>query len=83
MQAVYLDAGSGAPHPVAAGVIGACRTAVPGLTLFVGGGIRTPEQVRAARAAGADFVVVGTALEERGASAAEAGLRALVQAISR
>jgi heptaprenylglyceryl phosphate synthase len=39
--------------------------------------------VRAARAAGADFVVVGTALEERGASAAEAGLRALVQAISR
>jgi geranylgeranylglyceryl phosphate synthase family protein len=81
MQAVYLDAGSGAPHPVDARVIGACRAAVPGLTLFVGGGIRTPEQARAARAAGADFVVVGTAVEEPGASAGPAYLRALVQAV--
>ncbi len=64
MQAIYLDAGSGAPRPVAAAVIAACRAAIPGLILFVGGGIRTPEQVRAARAAGADFVVVGTAVEE-------------------
>jgi len=64
MRAIYLDAGSGAPRPVAADVIAACRAAIPGLILFVGGGIRTPEQVRAARAAGADFVVVGTAVEE-------------------
>ncbi len=64
MQAIYLDAGSGAPRPVAADVIAACRAAIPGLILFVGGGIRTPQQVRAARAAGADFVVVGTAVEE-------------------
>ncbi len=64
MRAIYLDAGSGAPRPVAAAVIAACRAAIPGLILFVGGGIRTPEQVRAARAAGADFVVVGTAVEE-------------------
>src|SRR6059036_1015513 len=78
MQAIYLDAGSGAPRPVDAAVIRACRVAVPELTLFVGGGIRAPQQVRAARAAGADFVVVGTALEERGASAAD--LQALVQA---
>jgi len=64
MRAIYLDAGSGAPRPVAAAVIAACRAAIPGLILFVGGGIRTPQQVRAARAAGADFVVVGTAVEE-------------------
>ena len=84
MQAIYLDAGSGAPHPVAAGVIAACRAAVPGLPLFVGGGIRAPRQVRAARAAGADFVVVGTALEEGGGAAATGTqLRALVQAIAR
>jgi geranylgeranylglyceryl phosphate synthase family protein len=83
MQAIYLDAGSGAPRPVAVKVIRACRAAVPELPLFVGGGIRTPEQVRAARAeGGADFVVVGTALEEGGA-AAGAQLRALVQAIAR
>jgi phosphoglycerol geranylgeranyltransferase len=78
MRAIYLDAGSGAPRPVGPEVIRACRAAVPELTLFVGGGIRTPTQVRAARAAGADFVVVGTALEEPGALAAD--LRALVQA---
>jgi len=78
MRAIYLDAGSGAPRPVAADVIGACRAAVPDLTLFVGGGIKSPAQVRAARAAGADFVVVGTALEERGASAVD--LQALVRA---
>ncbi|HYK82261.1 MAG TPA: geranylgeranylglyceryl/heptaprenylglyceryl phosphate synthase [Gemmatimonadales bacterium] len=80
MQAVYLDAGSGAPRPVDGAVIRACRGAVPGLVLFVGGGIRTPEQARAARAAGADFVVVGTALEERGAADGDAELRALVEA---
>jgi phosphoglycerol geranylgeranyltransferase len=80
MQAIYLDAGSGAPHPVAGDVIRACRAAVPDLTLFVGGGIKDAAQVRAARAAGADFVVVGTALEERSASVAD--LRALVQAVA-
>ncbi len=81
MQAIYLDAGSGAPRPVAADVIAACRAAIPGLILFVGGGIRTPQQVRAARAAGADFVVVGTAVEE-GAPGGPGGpdLAGLVQA---
>ena len=83
MQAIYLDAGSGAPHPVEASVIAASRAAVPGLTLFVGGGIRTVEQVRAARLAGADFVVVGTAVEELGPTGAEAHLRALVGALAR
>jgi geranylgeranylglyceryl phosphate synthase family protein len=80
MQAIYLDAGSGAPRPVAADVIRACRAAVPDLTLFVGGGIKGPAQARAARAAGADFVVVGTALEEQSASAAD--LQALVRAVA-
>src|SRR5438128_457759 len=78
MRAIYLDAASGSPRPVAADVLRACRAAVPDLTLFVGGGIKSAAQVRAARAAGADFVVVGTALEERGASAAD--LPALVRA---
>lgn len=65
MSAVYLDAGSGAQHPVAPDVIGAVRTAVPRpAPLFVGGGIRTPQQAAAARLAGADFVVIGTVLEQ-------------------
>jgi len=64
MQAVYLDAGSGAERPVPGDVIRACRTAVPDRLLFVGGGIKSPAQAKAARAGGADFVVVGTAVEE-------------------
>jgi geranylgeranylglyceryl phosphate synthase family protein len=68
MAAVYLDAGSGAANPVCPPIIQAVRRAVA-LPLFVGGGMRTADQVRAARAAGADFVVVGSAIEEGGAGA--------------
>lgn len=67
MEAVYLDSGSGAEHPVAGAVIRAVRAAVRA-PLFVGGGMRTPEQVRAALAAGADFAVVGNAIEAGGES---------------
>src|SRR2546422_209755 len=80
MQAVYLEAGSGAERPVPLDIIRACRSAVPppppDRPLFVGGGIRTPEQARAARAAGADFVVIGTVVEE----GAKHDLRAFVEA---
>jgi phosphoglycerol geranylgeranyltransferase len=65
MVAVYLDAGSGAASPVAPAVIRAVRCAVA-LPLLVGGGIRTSEQVCDARRAGADFVVVGSAIEDDG-----------------
>jgi len=78
MGAVYLDAGSGAAHPVPPAVIAACRAAVPApVTLFVGGGIRTPAEAEAARRAGADFVVIGTAVEQ----GAEIG--AFVRAVGR
>lgn len=75
MAAVYLDAGSGAANPVHPGVIKAVRGKVS-LPLFVGGGMRTAEQVKAARQAGADFMVVGNVIEDDGAGA----LRALVAA---
>ncbi len=71
MAAVYLDTGSGAREPVQPAVIAAVRKAVT-LPLFVGGGMRTPEQVRAARQAGADFVVVGSRIEADGAEAVRA-----------
>ncbi|HEU5324219.1 MAG TPA: geranylgeranylglyceryl/heptaprenylglyceryl phosphate synthase, partial [Methylomirabilota bacterium] len=64
MQAVFLDAGSGALQAVPPALIRACRQSLPaGCPLFVGGGIRSPDQAAAARGAGADFVVVGTAFE--------------------
>lgn len=65
MRATYLDAGSGARRAVSAALIRAARAASAG-PLFVGGGIRTPEGVRIARDAGADYVVIGTLFEEQG-----------------
>lgn len=65
MRATYLDAGSGARRAIAPELVRAARDAAEG-PLFVGGGIRTPEGVRTARDAGADFVVVGTLFEEQG-----------------
>ena len=62
MRAAYLEAGSGAERPVAPALVAAARGAIAG-PLFVGGGVRTPGDVRAARDAGADFVVVGTLFE--------------------
>jgi phosphoglycerol geranylgeranyltransferase len=59
---VYLEAGSGAAAPISAKVIEAVRNAMS-IPLVVGGGLRTPQSCQTAVAAGADFVVVGTALE--------------------
>jgi putative glycerol-1-phosphate prenyltransferase len=59
---LYMDAGSGAKHPIPAEMI---RTVAENTTrpLFVGGGMRTAEGVAAAATAGATVVVVGNALE--------------------
>ncbi len=64
MKLVYLEAGSGAELAVPTEVIAATRKEIS-LPLIVGGGIRTPEQARAAVNAGADFIVIGTLLEEQ------------------
>jgi phosphoglycerol geranylgeranyltransferase len=60
---VYLEAGSGASHPIGAELIVAVRRTIR-IPLLVGGGIKTAEQCQQASMAGADFVVVGTALEQ-------------------
>ena len=62
-KAIYLEAGSGAIHPVSTDIIKAVR-AVTSCTLIVGGGIRTPEAMNAAYNAGADIVVIGNHFEE-------------------
>lgn len=63
LQVLYLDAGSGAQNPVPARLIEAVRKSVR-LPLMVGGGLRNPESVLSAFNAGADIVVVGTAIEQ-------------------
>jgi len=64
MKAVYLEAGSGAQHPVPDEMIRgiAQYTSIP---MIVGGGIRTPEVARRKVEAGASFIVTGTILEDK------------------
>ena len=60
---LYLEAGSGADKQVNSELIKSART-TDGLTIMVGGGIRTPEQAKLAAESGADWVVTGTLTED-------------------
>jgi phosphoglycerol geranylgeranyltransferase len=60
---LYLEAGSGASSPVHTDLIKKAKE-VEGLTLIVGGGLRTSSDVEAAVEAGADWVVTGTVTED-------------------
>lgn len=63
MRFVYLEAGSGAKKPVPGDLIKLVKERVE-LPLIVGGGIRTREQVKELRRAGAEIIVTGTIIEE-------------------
>jgi phosphoglycerol geranylgeranyltransferase len=62
MKAVYLEAGSGARKPVPDAMIAAVRGRVD-IPVIVGGGIGDPETARQKVEAGAQMIVVGTAVE--------------------
>lgn len=63
LKCLYIDGGSGANRPVSAAMIQAVN-AVTSVPIIVGGGIRNEEQLADAYDAGADIVVVGTAIEQ-------------------
>ena len=63
MQAVYLEAGSGAKDPVPPSLI-ASVAACSGLAIITGGGLRRPEEIHTRIAAGSQFVVVGDQMEQ-------------------
>jgi len=63
MRLVYLEAGSGADHPVAPEMVAAVSSFVH-VPVIVGGGIRTPEEAQKRVQAGAAFVVTGNILEK-------------------
>ncbi|RKZ26745.1 geranylgeranylglyceryl/heptaprenylglyceryl phosphate synthase [bacterium] len=63
MKCVYMDAGSGAFYPVPDEMIEEVKKNIS-LPLFVGGGLKTPQDVERKRKCGADWVVIGTAIEE-------------------
>jgi len=60
---IYLEAGSGASEPVESNMISQVKKALS-IPLLVGGGIKSKHQLFEAYEAGADLVVIGTALEE-------------------
>ncbi len=65
MRFVYLEAGSGAEHPVEASMVQKVSSDLE-IPIIVGGGIRTPDQARALAKAGASAIVTGTLLEQQG-----------------
>ncbi len=63
MKLIYLEAGSGATHPIEPTIISKVKSTL-NIPLIVGGGIRTKMDLDKAIIAGADLVVIGTAFEE-------------------
>lgn len=63
MKLIYLEAGSGALHPVPDEMIQAIAR-MCSLPIIVGGGIRTPDVAKQKVAAGATFIVTGNVLEK-------------------
>lgn len=63
LKLIYLDAGSGAEHPVSISMIKMVRKTVS-TPLIVGGGIKSPEDAYASCMAGADVIVIGNAFEK-------------------
>lgn len=63
LKAIYLEAGSGAKIPVSEQIIQAVRKTID-IPIIVGGGLRSKENIQKAFDAGADIVVIGTAIED-------------------
>jgi len=63
MKFVYLEAGSGAHLPVPTEMVKAIRSTIS-IPILVGGGLKTMDDVKKRLEAGADFIVIGTLIEE-------------------
>ena len=63
MKLMYLEAGSGAKHPIPLEIISEVKKEL-GIPIIVGGGIRTKQLLNDAYNSGADLVVIGTAFED-------------------
>ncbi len=59
---IYLEAGSGAIHPVPAGLVRSVRESIS-VPLAVGGGIRTEKEIEDIFKAGADLIILGNGCE--------------------
>lgn len=64
MTNIYLEAGSGANKGIQTHLIEAVKKTSPNTKLWVGGGIKTVNQITSAFKSGADVVVIGNAIEK-------------------
>jgi len=62
LKMIYLEAGSGAPGPINLSMISDVKKNIS-VPLIVGGGIKSGEDLKAVFNAGADIIVMGTAIE--------------------
>jgi phosphoglycerol geranylgeranyltransferase len=62
LKLIYLEAGSGAQQSVPLPMIEQVKQNI-NIPLITGGGLRTPEKANEAAVAGADIIVIGTAIE--------------------
>jgi putative glycerol-1-phosphate prenyltransferase len=63
LRLIYMDAGSGAQHPVSKSMITKVSNNIS-IPLIIGGGINTTEKALSACESGADIIVVGNAIEK-------------------
>jgi phosphoglycerol geranylgeranyltransferase len=63
LKLIYMDAGSGAKNPVSVSMIKKVSSCIS-IPLIVGGGINSADGIQRACDAGADIIVIGTALEK-------------------
>ncbi len=63
LKLIYMDAGSGAKHPINPLMISKVKQNI-NIPLIIGGGINTKQKLKDAYTAGADLVVIGTAFEQ-------------------
>ena len=68
MRFVYLERGSGVEAPITTTMVKTVKKVANEARIVVGGGIRTRQQAKEIALAGADAIVTGTVLEEKGAS---------------
>lgn len=68
MRFVYLERGSGVEAPISPTMVRVVKRVVNEARLIVGGGIRKREQAKNIAKAGADIIVTGTVIEEKGIS---------------
>ena len=64
LKCIYMDAGSGATQPISKGMISEVKNELS-IPLIVGGGIKTVDAAIDACDAGADMLVVGSAIESK------------------